>query len=90
CPPNRIMIPQPAPRVLDQNYLEARGRLLDLAGILDRIDRGGPEMENDPRLARLREGLMALLGSAPRAETIQTIFSLDYDPNWPRPLPRDL
>ena len=34
------MTPLPAPRALDQFFLDARARLLDLAAMLDRIDRG--------------------------------------------------
>jgi hypothetical protein len=85
------MQPLPAGRALDQFYLEARSKLLDLAAILDRVGRGpGPDATAaDPRLARIREALGVLLGDAPgRAEQVQKIFSLDYDSAWPRPRPR--
>ena len=85
------MNPLPAPKVLDQFFLEARARLLDLAAILDRIQRG-PEaitVAKDPRLARIRKAL-EVLGDQPsdRAERLQKIFSLDYDPAWEKPAPR--
>jgi hypothetical protein len=81
------MTPLPAGKALDQFYLDARCRILDLAAILDRIDRGG--LTDDPRLARLRKGVEELLaGNGDRAERVQTLFSLDYDPNWKRPTPR--
>jgi hypothetical protein len=76
---------------LDAYFLEARSKLLDLAAILDRIGRGsgGGELENDPRLARIRQALEVLHDeSGDRAELIQRVFSLDYDPNWERPKPR--
>jgi hypothetical protein len=82
------MTPLTAPDALEKYYLEARCRLLDLAAILDRVDRGGG-LASDPRLARIREALSILAaGSAGRAERIQSLFSLDYDPNWKRPQPR--
>jgi hypothetical protein len=79
--------PLSAAQALDAHYLEARARLLDLAAILDRIDRGGPV--DDPRYDRLRAGLNLLLESKPtRAELVQELFSLPYDPSWKRPEPR--
>jgi hypothetical protein len=78
----------PAAKALDAYFLEARSKLLDLAAILDRIGRGGGADE-DPRLANVRRALEVLHDqSGGRAERIQQIFSLDYDPNWERPQPR--
>jgi hypothetical protein len=82
--------PLPARAALDAYFLEARSKLLDLAAILDRIGRGGDAaVEKDPRLARIRQALEVLHDeSGGRAERIQQIFSLDYDPGWERPQPR--
>jgi hypothetical protein len=85
------MTPLTAPRVLDQFFLEARSRLLDLAAILDRIDRGddATAASADPRVERIRQALLTLLEQGVgRAERVQQLFSLDYDSNWPRPKPR--
>jgi hypothetical protein len=85
------MTPLPAAQALDQYYLEARSKLLDLAAILDRIDRG-PEaasMEDDPRLQKIGRALEVLQDrSGGRAERVQHVFSLTYDPAWQRPQPR--
>ena len=81
----------PAAKALDVYFLEARSKLLDLAGILDRLNRGAQAagLENDPRLEKIRQGLEVLHDpSGGRAERIQQIFSLDYDPKWKRPTPR--
>jgi hypothetical protein len=85
------MNPLTASRALEQYFLEARCRLLDLAAILDRVGRG----ENtdvagaDPRVARIDKALEILSSDAPnKAELIQQIFSQEYDPNWKRPKPR--
>jgi hypothetical protein len=80
--------PLPANVALDNYFLEARCRLLDVAAILDRIDRGGG-MESDPRLAKVQQALEVLQDqSGGRAERIQKIFSLGYDSAWERPQPR--
>jgi hypothetical protein len=81
------MTPLPAAKALDQFFLEARCRLLDVAATLDRIDRGGGSA--DPRIDRIRAALAVLEDAAgARAERIQQIFSLDYDPKWEKPRPR--
>ena len=83
--------PMPAGKALDAYFLEARARLLDLAAILDRIGRGADARQTggDPRLAKIRRALDVLgdEGSG-RAERIQQLFSLDYDPGWKKPQPR--
>lgn len=81
------MTPLTAAATLDSFYLDARSRILDLAATLDRIDRGGGA-SGDPRLAKLRAGIERLLGAGDRAEAVQQLFSLDYDPGWLRPTPR--
>ena len=91
APDSTAVPPLPAARALDAFFLEARARLLDLAAILDRIGRGAGRVpvEDDPRLSRIRQALEVLHDqSGGRAERIQQIFSLDYDPNWERPQPR--
>ena len=85
------MTPFPANRALDQFFLDARSRLLDLAATLDRIGRGdgANAVDGDPRLERIRKALEILADpSGGRAERIQKLFSLDYDPEWKRPQPR--
>ena len=85
------MTPLPASQALDRYFLEARSKLLDLAAILDRIGRGqgSTGIDKDPRLERIRQAIEVLNDpSGGRAERIQQIFSLDYDPAWERPQPR--
>jgi len=85
------MTPLPAARALDQFFLDARCRLLDVAAIFDRIGRGDDPAgaASDPRAAKLRQAVEILAGDAPnKAELIQQLFSLTYDPDWPRPQPR--
>lgn len=73
---------------LDAYYLEARSKILDLAAILDRIDRGGA-VSDDSRLKLIEQALTVLQNPGPgRAEKIQQVFSLSYDPTWEKPTPR--
>ncbi len=82
------MNPLSATRVLEQYFLEARCKLLDIAAILDRIGRGGG-ITDDPRLEQIKRAITTLLAeSNDRAEKVQLLFSLPYDPNWERPIPK--
>jgi hypothetical protein len=83
--------PLPAAKALDTYFLEARGKLLELAATLDRIGRGAgaTDTQADPRLHKIRQALEVLHDpSGGRAERIQQIFSREYDPSWQRPQPR--
>ena len=87
------MTPIPAAQALDAYFLEARSRLLDVAAILDRIDRGSycESLDDDPRLELLELAIDVLAEAEPgRAEAIQRIFSDEYDPHWAIPKPRDV
>jgi hypothetical protein len=71
--------------VLNRDFLETRSRVLELAAALDRLDRAAGHRGNPPdrRLAQLRHAIEALLEPGPgRAETVQRIFSLDYNADW--------
>jgi hypothetical protein len=83
------MTPMPAPKVLETFFLEARCKLLDVAAVLDRIDRGEGTPLTDPRMDKIRRAIETLLIPGPgRAERIQEIFSLEYDPEWKIPEPK--
>lgn len=74
-----------AQEVFDRDFLETRARILELAAALDRLDRapGGPAHAPDRRMGQVRQALEALLVPEPgRAETVQRLFSLEYDPAW--------
>jgi hypothetical protein len=76
-----------AAAVLDREFLELRGKILEAAATLDRLDRAPSHHAHgeapDRRLAQIRQALEALLEPGPgRAETVQRIFSITYDPAW--------
>jgi hypothetical protein len=80
-----MVITRDSIQVLDHDFLETRCKILEIAAILDRIDRAPARHGEhpDPRLAHLRQAIEALLEPGPgRAETVQRIFSRDYDPGW--------
>src|SRR5207244_6105491 len=72
-----------APEVLNREFLEIRCKILELAAAFDRLERADGSVEEDPRLARLREALGTLLEhSNDRAEQVQMIFSREYNEDW--------
>ena len=78
-----MSIPLDALEVLNRELPEIRARLLQLAAALDRMDRGAGSAADDPRRRTIDEGLRLLLSEGPdRAERIQRLFSLPYDPKW--------
>lgn len=73
-----------APKVLDEYYLEVRCKLLEIAAIMDRYDRGTESGEptidvcEDRRMQRCRAALKMLTETHPqpnRAEQVALIFS---------------
>ena len=72
-----------AAQILDREFLTIRGKLLEVAAAMDRIERGQGSATADPRLGKIRETL-TMLGKdgANRAEQLQLIFSLPYEPAW--------
>ena len=89
---SKSVAPLPANKALETFFLEARCKLLDIAAILDRINRGqeaGEVLADDPRIEKIRKALEVLHDqSGGRAERIQQIFSLEYDSRWEKPKPR--
>ena len=76
-------IPLTAVEVLDREFLAARAKLIDVAAILDRIDRAEGDPAGDARLDQIARSLQVLAGeTSDRAEQIQSIFSLPYDDQW--------
>ena len=75
--------PLAARDVLNREFLNIRARLIDVAAALDRIDRAEGSAAEDPRLAKIRQGLELLSGqTTDRAEGLQLLFSLPYQDNW--------
>jgi hypothetical protein len=72
-----------AVQILDREFLTIRGKLLEVAAALDRVDRGQGSAAGDPRLEKIRETLAIMgKGEANRAEQLLAVFSLPYEPAW--------
>jgi hypothetical protein len=75
-------LPMAASQVLDDEFLDIRCRILDIAAALDRIERGsgaGPTLA-DPRLADVRKAIEILQQDGfDRALDIQMLFSLPHE-----------
>ena len=71
-----------ATEVLDHDFLEARCKILEIAATLDRIDRAPARTASIPTHGSASSGKPSRPSSspAPAAQTIQRIFSLEYDP----------
>ncbi len=76
-------VPIDAPELLNQEFLEIRARLLQVAAALDRLDRADGDVSRDKRRTDLDRAMRVLLDSNPeRAARLQMIFSLPYDKDW--------
>src|SRR5262245_23420858 len=72
-----------APEVLNREFLEIRCKILELAAAFDRLERADGSVDEDPRLARLREAMTIVLDQRrDRAEQVQMLFSREYDDDW--------
>jgi hypothetical protein len=73
--------PIDAKNVLDREFLGIRCRLIELAATFDRIDRADGAVTDDPRWLQIRRSLAMLAGGdGGRAQGIELLFSLPYDP----------
>lgn len=78
-----MSIPLESSEVLNREFPEIRAWLLQIGAALDRMERGIGSVADDPRRRSIDEALRLLLSSgATRAEQIQLLFSLRYDPKW--------
>jgi len=76
-------MPQSAEQVLQQEYLLARAKILELAATLDRIQRAEGQVEQHPQMQLLQKGFQILTSdSRDRAEQVQLLFSRQYASDW--------
>ena len=78
-------MPQTSQQILQQEYLLARAKILELAATLDRIDRAQGDVQDHPQMKLLHSGFKILTDEASdqsRAEQVQLLFSRQYAENW--------
>lgn len=79
-----------ASQVFEREYPGLRARILEIAAILDRLERAAGPPDEDPRVDQVRRALAVLLDVAgDRAEAVQLIFSRPYDADWWQELEMD-
>lgn len=63
--------------LIDEYFMEQRSRIMDVAALLDRLDRAADQNGSDDfRLVAMRKALHELIGDQPgRVERVQMIFS---------------
>lgn len=83
------MTQRSAPQILDETFLEVRAKLLEIAAILDRLDRslaeGSEGLDESDRTRRetLQQAIQILLeDDSGRSSRLQMLFSRPYEPNW--------
>jgi len=68
---------------LDREFLGTRARLIQIAAVLDRIDRaeGAEQVDQSERMTQIREAIevLGVTATDDRAARIQMIFSLPAD-----------
>ena len=75
--------PMSAAAVLEREFLPLRAKLIEIASILDRMDRSDGSVDADPRRRKVERALAILQSADPdRAERLQLLFSLPYDEHW--------
>ena len=79
-----MSIPLNSQEVLDREYLEIRGKILELAASLDRLERAEGCVNDDNRIDLIKQGLQILLQDAneSKASQIQMLFSRVFEDNW--------
>jgi hypothetical protein len=80
-----MLVPAPSADVFEREFLEIRAKILELAAAFDRCDRARAGGAEDPRWRDIREAVAVLQTSnSNRAERVQQVFSLPYEPDWQR------
>lgn len=76
-------MPLSAVQVFEQDFLPLRCKMLEIAAMLDRLDRADGSIAKDSRMAWIKKGLETLQSADPdRARRLQLIFSQPYDDGW--------
>lgn len=75
--------PRDAERILNEEFIIARSKILELAATLDRLDRAPGQIKNTTSQKLLEQGLAILCDDQPeKAKRVQLLMSRQYDPEW--------
>ncbi len=78
-----------ASQIFDDQFLTLRSKLLEVAAVLDRLDRAAEQQGSDVadlRREAIEQAIQILqrdaVAAGDRARTLQQLFSRQYDPQW--------
>lgn len=73
-----------AEQVVEQEYLQVRAKILEIAAFFDRLEAaGGVDASKSTKLQLLQSGCEILLdGQQDKAARVQLHFSRHFDPQW--------
>ncbi len=73
-----------AERLLSEEFLSARSKILDLAATLDRLDRAPGSVDEAAAMQLLSQALRVLCDDqSDKAKRVQLLMSRPYESNWP-------
>ena len=75
--------PRNADRILSEEFIVARSKILELAATLDRMEMAPGDVANAAQKELLDQGLAILVdGESEKSKRIQLLMSRQYDPEW--------
>jgi hypothetical protein len=76
-------MPQAANQILEQEFLQIRAKILEVAAFLDRLETARDDVSQDPKLSRIVSGCTILTDEeTDKAARLQLLFSREYQPDW--------
>ena len=79
----QIIAERSAQQIVAEDFMIARARIVELAAVLDRIDRAAGDVNDSKNMLLLVQGLHILCDvEAEKAKRVQLLMSRQYDPQW--------
>jgi hypothetical protein len=80
---NPVIHERTADKIIADEFLIARAKILELAATLDRLDRADGDIENSKQMVLLSQGMQILCDSeSDKAKRVQLLMSRQYEPEW--------
>ena len=80
---SNVSTPRTADKILLDEFLVARSKILEIAATLDRLDMAPGDVGSMQQMQRLKAGIEILQDSyGKKAERVQLLMSREYDPCW--------
>jgi hypothetical protein len=78
------LVERTAQQILADEFMIARARILELAAVLDRVERATGDVNDQKQMQLLLHGLQILCDDeVEKAKRVQLLMSRHYDPQWP-------